>query len=108
MDIFDLSYKKFKKKVDNILDNISPEELLQELKENGLEVNRKEKKMPKLKIKLKKDFEEILNTIYEVYVLEDDKKLDAGAKELKKHYKYVIEDMESHDCLEIRKERRTR
>ena len=45
MDIFDLSYKKFEKKVDNILNNISPEELLQELKDNGLEVNRKEKKI---------------------------------------------------------------
>ena len=42
MDIFDLSYKKFGKKVDDILSNMSPKELLQELKDNGLEVNRKE------------------------------------------------------------------
>ena len=47
MDIFDLNYKKFEKKVDNILDNMTQEELLQELKDNGLEANRKENKMSK-------------------------------------------------------------
>lgn len=26
---------------------------------------------------------------------------DDGAKELKEHYRYVIKDLELHDCLEI-------
>lgn len=63
-------------------------------------------KKPYFTIKLKEDFEECLQSIYNIYVLEDDKNLDEGAKELKDHYKYVIEDMLQLDCLEIKKERR--
>lgn len=36
MDIFDLSFEEFEKKVDSILDDMSSEELLQELIKNGL------------------------------------------------------------------------
>ena len=51
------------------------------------------------KLKLKPTFESQLNFIYNTYVLEDDNNLDEGAKELKEHYKYVIEDMKLHDDL---------
>ncbi len=54
-----------------------------------------------MKIKLKKDFQSYLNFIYDCYVLEDDSKLDEGAKELKEHFKYVIDYLELHDCLEV-------
>ena len=53
----------------------------------------------KNKLKLTKDFEDTLNTIYDVYVLEDDCNLDDGAKHLKQCYKYVIEDMMLHGCI---------
>lgn len=36
MDIFDLSIEEFEKKVDELLDNISEEELLEELIQGGL------------------------------------------------------------------------
>ena len=36
MDIFNLSIEEFEKKVDELLDNISAEELYQELLQNGL------------------------------------------------------------------------
>lgn len=39
MDIFDLSFEQFEKRVDEILNNISQEELLQELVDNGLIVD---------------------------------------------------------------------
>lgn len=39
MDIFDLSFEEFEKRVDEILENITEEELLQELIENGLMVD---------------------------------------------------------------------
>ena len=39
MDIFDLSIEEFEKKVDEILENISEEELMEKLIENGLEVD---------------------------------------------------------------------
>ena len=51
------------------------------------------------KLKLKPTFESQLNFIYNTYVLEDDNNLDEGAKELKEHYKYIIEDMKLHDDL---------
>jgi len=37
MDIFDLSFEEFEKRIDSILETITAEELLQELIENGLE-----------------------------------------------------------------------
>lgn len=37
MDLFDLEFEEFEKRVDNILSSVSEEELLQELIENGLE-----------------------------------------------------------------------
>lgn len=37
-DIFDLSIKEFEEKVDKIVNNITAEELLKELKENGLQI----------------------------------------------------------------------
>lgn len=39
MDIFDLSIEEFEKKVDEILENVSEEELMKKLTENGLEVD---------------------------------------------------------------------
>lgn len=39
MDIFDLSIEEFEKKVDEILGNVSEEELMRKLTENGLEVD---------------------------------------------------------------------
>ncbi len=36
MDIFDLSMEEFEKKIDELLENISTEELFQELVQNGL------------------------------------------------------------------------
>ena len=36
MDIFDLSIEEFEKKIDELLDNISEDELLEELIQNGL------------------------------------------------------------------------
>lgn len=51
------------------------------------------------KLMLKPTFESQLNFVYNTYVLEDDKNLDDKAKELKEHYKYVIEDMKFHDDL---------
>ena len=54
-------------------------------------------------IKIFNDLESYLNFIYETYVLEDDKNLDKSAIELKQHYKYVIDDMVLHNCLEIKK-----
>ncbi len=54
-----------------------------------------------MKLKIKQDLEQILDFIYRTYVLEDDNNLDDGAKELKEHYRYVIKDLELHDCLEI-------
>lgn len=38
MDIFDLPIEEFEKELDKIFSNITPEELLQELIECGLEV----------------------------------------------------------------------
>ena len=54
-------------------------------------------------LEINKDLKSHLNFIYEVYVLEDDNNLDDNAKELKEHYKYVIEDMVLHNCLKIEK-----
>ncbi len=54
-------------------------------------------------IKILNDLESYLNFIYETYVLEDDNNLDKNAIELKQHYKYVIDDMVLHNCLEIKK-----
>lgn len=39
MDIFDLSIEEFEKKISELLDNISEEELLEELIKNGLIVD---------------------------------------------------------------------
>lgn len=36
MDIFDLDIKEFEKKIDELLENMTDEELLKELQENGL------------------------------------------------------------------------
>ena len=60
----------------------------------------KKNNVPPHKLKIKHDFESQLNFIYDTYVLEDDSKLDEKAKELKEHYKYVIEDMKLHNVLE--------
>lgn len=49
------------------------------------------------------DLESYFNFIFETYILEDDKNLDESAKELKKHYKYVLDDLELHSCIEIEK-----
>ena len=54
----------------------------------------------KNRLKLKPDFEGILNAVYDCYVLEKDENLDKGARELKYSYMYVIEDMILHDGLE--------
>lgn len=42
MDIFDLSVDDFKKEIKNLVDEYSPEELLNELIECGLEVSKDE------------------------------------------------------------------
>lgn len=42
MDIFDLSVDDFKKEMKKLVDEYTPEELLQQLKECGLEVNNNE------------------------------------------------------------------
>lgn len=42
MDMFDLSIKEFKKEMKKIVDKYTPEELLQKLKECGLEVEANE------------------------------------------------------------------
>ena len=39
MDIFDLSVEEFENRIDELLENIDPEELLKKLISNGLEVN---------------------------------------------------------------------
>lgn len=62
----------------------------------GKVVSKKYKK----RLKLKPDFEEYLNAIYDCYVLEKDENLDKGARELKYSYMYVIDNMILHDCLE--------
>lgn len=36
MDIFDLDIKEFEKEIDKLLENMTDEELLKELQENGL------------------------------------------------------------------------
>ena len=54
-------------------------------------------------IKILNDLESYLNFIYETYVLENDNNLDKSAIELKQHYKYVIDDLELHNSLEIKK-----
>lgn len=36
MDIFDLDIKEFENKIDELLENMTDEELLKELQENGL------------------------------------------------------------------------
>lgn len=52
-------------------------------------------------IKTKKDLEATLNFIYNTYVLEDDKNLDSNARELKKYYRYVLDDLKLHDAIGI-------
>lgn len=56
-----------------------------------------------MKIKEKQDLESYLNMIYEHYILANNSTLDEGAIRLKKHYEYVIKDLELHDCLEVLK-----
>lgn len=55
-----------------------------------------------MKIKLKKDLENTLNMIYNNYILENNNNLNKSAIELKEHYKYVLEDLELHNCIEIK------
>lgn len=38
-DIFDLKFSEFENKIDNFLDSMTEEQLLNELIENGLELN---------------------------------------------------------------------
>ena len=51
-------------------------------------------------IKIIDDLESYFNFIYDIYILEDNKNLDKSAIELKKHYEYVIDDLELHNCIE--------
>lgn len=43
MNLFDLPMKEFDKKIDEIFNQYTPEELLEELKKCGLEVNKDER-----------------------------------------------------------------
>lgn len=55
-----------------------------------------------LKIKDDVELENFLNFIYEEYILEDNQNLDESAVELKKHYDYVLKDLEEHEYIEIK------
>lgn len=44
MDIFDLDIKDFEKEIDNFLKGYTPEELLEELKQCGLQVEKEANK----------------------------------------------------------------
>lgn len=44
MDIFDLNIKEFENKIDELLENMTDEELLKELVDNGLIIKNKELK----------------------------------------------------------------
>lgn len=44
MDIFDLDIKEFENKIDELLENMTDEELLKELFDNGLVIKNKELK----------------------------------------------------------------
>ena len=57
-----------------------------------------------LKIKDDVELENFLNFIYEEYILEDNQNLDESAVELKKHYDYVLKDLEEHEYIEIKQE----
>lgn len=52
-------------------------------------------------IKAKQYFDDIISAVYDSYCLADDETLSPDAQELKKHYKYVIDDLVLHDALEF-------
>lgn len=52
-------------------------------------------------IKAKEDLMSYINFVYDCYCMESDKNLDKEAKRLKRCYKYVINDLKNHDCIEI-------
>ena len=56
------------------------------------------------RIRLSKSAEDVLDFIYNTYVIEDDSKLDDSAKELKQHYKFVLEDLMLHDVVALIRE----
>lgn len=56
------------------------------------------------RIRLSKSAEDVLDFIYNTYVIEDDSKLDESAKELKQHYKFVLEDLMLHDVVALIRE----
>lgn len=53
------------------------------------------------KIRVTMEMEEVLNRIYDYYVLEDDNRLDKGAQELKRCYAYVLNNLERHHAIEF-------
>lgn len=52
-------------------------------------------------IKAKQYFDDIISAVYDSYCLADDETLSPDAQELKKYYKYVIDDLILHDALEF-------